>query len=143
MKKIILSVITAAMSCTITFSQGWQWQNPLPTGNKLNCVRFVDDNLGFAVGDCGTILKTTDGGETWTLKTVESKYMLRSVFFTDANTGYIVGGDETWAAYTTGIILKTVNSGESWIIQNILEGIILSSVYFTDENTGMQLATII
>jgi photosystem II stability/assembly factor-like uncharacterized protein len=136
MKKIILTVIAAAISCTITFSQGWQWQNPLPTGNKLNCVRFVDDNIGFAVGDCGTILKTTDGGETWTLKTVESKYMLKSVFFTDTNTGYIVGGENYDWMSSEGIILKTVNNGESWIVQNIFENIILSSIYFTDDNTG-------
>lgn len=125
------------MGCTITFSQDWQWLNPLPTGNKLNCVRFIDDNTGFAVGDCGTILKTTDGGETWTLKAVESSFMLRSVFFTDANTGYIVGGQFTYDFPDyDGIILKTSDAGENWIIQPLIENTFLHGVYFTDNNTG-------
>ena len=45
---------------------GWSWQNPLPQGNWLHGVDFVDVNTGTAVGDGGTILRTTDGGDTWT-----------------------------------------------------------------------------
>ena len=42
--------------------QNWQWVNPLPQGNDLNDVIFVDINEGWTVGDVGTILHTTDGG---------------------------------------------------------------------------------
>lgn len=41
---------------------GWFWRNPIPTGNTLFGVSFVDANTGTAVGDSGTILRTTDGG---------------------------------------------------------------------------------
>src|SRR6266849_268151 len=47
---------------------GWFWQNPLPQGNPLMAVSFVDANTGTAVGEYGTILRTTDGGATWTLQ---------------------------------------------------------------------------
>jgi hypothetical protein len=41
----------------------WVWQNPLPQGNHLFAVSFVDANNGTAVGWSGTIVRTTDGGQ--------------------------------------------------------------------------------
>jgi photosystem II stability/assembly factor-like uncharacterized protein len=43
----------------------WFWQNPKPTGNTLRSVCFIDSTTGYAVGDLGTLLKTTDGGLNW------------------------------------------------------------------------------
>ena len=39
---------------------GWFWQNPLPVGILLRAVSFTDANTGTAVGDAGTILRTTE-----------------------------------------------------------------------------------
>lgn len=46
---------------------GQRWEG-LPTGQQvpLNAIQFIDDQYGWAVGDLGTILGTTDGGKTWT-----------------------------------------------------------------------------
>ena len=44
---------------------GWFWQNPLPQGNSLFGVSFTDANTGTAVGQSGTILRTTNRGATW------------------------------------------------------------------------------
>ncbi|MFQ5512269.1 MAG: hypothetical protein ACE5EO_10505 [Candidatus Krumholzibacteriia bacterium] len=41
---------------------GWFWQNPRPQGNNLLAVSFTDANTGTAVGELGTIVRTTDGG---------------------------------------------------------------------------------
>ena len=45
---------------------GHSWQ-PLATGQNapLRAITFVDDEHGFAAGDLGTILATSDGGRTW------------------------------------------------------------------------------
>jgi photosystem II stability/assembly factor-like uncharacterized protein len=45
-------------------SSGWQWGNPLPQGNTIRSMSFAG-LTGFAAGDFGTLLKTTDGGSTW------------------------------------------------------------------------------
>src|SRR4051794_31152828 len=45
-------------------SSGWQWGNPLPQGNTIRSMSFAG-TTGFAAGDFGTLLKTTDGGVTW------------------------------------------------------------------------------
>ena len=45
----------------------------------------------MAVGDLGTILKTTDAGTTWTSLTSGTAQDLKSVFLFDANNGIVVG----------------------------------------------------
>jgi hypothetical protein len=57
------------------------------------------------------ILKTTNGGTTWTILTSGTTNNLYSVFFTDANTGYLVGEG--------GTILKTSNGGVVSIEESI------------------------
>ncbi len=46
------------------FGDHWEMQ---PTGSKLpiHALQFVDDKTGWAVGELGTVLATTDGGQTW------------------------------------------------------------------------------
>ena len=46
----------------------WYFQNPSPTLNNLNSIKFVNSEVGWAVGEFGTILKTANGGTTWTLQ---------------------------------------------------------------------------
>ena len=72
----------------------WKWQNPLPQGNGLNSLYFTDTNTGYTVGDAGTILKTSDGGQTWITYSSGSDYSLKSVFFPNASTGYAAGYDQ-------------------------------------------------
>jgi photosystem II stability/assembly factor-like uncharacterized protein len=45
-------------------SSGWQWGNPLPQGNTLRAMSFAG-STGYAAGEFGTLLRTTDGGSTW------------------------------------------------------------------------------
>ena len=52
----------------VVFGQGWEWQNPLPQGNTLRDVQLFSANTAIAVGDAGTVMKTTDGGESWLYK---------------------------------------------------------------------------
>ena len=44
---------------------GWKWGNPLPQGNTIRVLDF-NGGTGYAAGDFGTLLKTTDAGATWT-----------------------------------------------------------------------------
>jgi len=46
----------------------WKVQNPLPTESNLLAVEPVTEKKVFAGGLGGTILKTTNAGETWVVK---------------------------------------------------------------------------
>lgn len=106
----------------------WHWQNPLPQGNHLYEVSFSDVNTGTAVGLLGTILRTTDGGDTWTMQAGDTDETLRGVFFTDTDTGTIVGHN--------GLIMQTTDGGDNWLDRASGTTEILRDVYFTDADTG-------
>ena len=46
-------------------TSGWNWGSPTPTAAPLLDVSF-SGTTGFAVGQSGTMMKSTDGGQTWT-----------------------------------------------------------------------------
>jgi photosystem II stability/assembly factor-like uncharacterized protein len=70
-------------------SSGWQWGNPLPQGNTLHAMSFAGAS-GYAAGDFGTLLHTTDGGTTWT--------GLLSGTFTDLTEVQAIDADSVFAA---------------------------------------------
>lgn len=98
MKKIIIIIILFTLVNNFNFAQ-WFWQNPLPQGNPLNDIAVIDNNIAYAVGYWGTIIKTTDGGFTWNEKSLLIHNKLNSVYFLNENIG--------WAVGDTGSIIKT------------------------------------
>jgi photosystem II stability/assembly factor-like uncharacterized protein len=108
--------------------EGWFWQNPLPQGNGLSSVSFVNELTGWTVGEYGTILRTTDGGINWTLQSSGTIETLTGVSFTDSDYGTAVGGP--------GTILRTTDGGTTWTEQ--LSGTTewLEGVSFTDSVNG-------
>jgi photosystem II stability/assembly factor-like uncharacterized protein len=92
---------------------GWFWQNPNPQGNTLRDIFAFDQNTAIAVGETGTIMKTTDGGKRWDVQHyvcgTESSEGISSVYFTDVNNGWVVG---QW-----GTILNTTDGGTNWVAQ--------------------------
>ncbi len=53
---------TASRGADLDFS----WALPTPQGNSLDGLEFESDSIGLAVGTKGAIVRTTDGGLTWT-----------------------------------------------------------------------------
>src|SRR5919204_1917934 len=61
----VLAMLPALAPASVQVgSSGWQWGNPLPQGNTLHAMSFAGAS-GYAAGDFGTLLHTTDGGSTW------------------------------------------------------------------------------
>jgi photosystem II stability/assembly factor-like uncharacterized protein len=117
---------------SLSFSQ-WKWQNPLPQGNGIASFFFTSSKTGYAVGGYGALLKTTDGGANWTVYPPNGSVDYYSVFFTDANTGYIAGSNHYY-----GLILKTTDAGATWdtCYQGSQNDSYLKSIYFPTSNVG-------
>lgn len=109
------------------FSQ-WINQNPVPSGNDLYSVFFIDDDNGWIVGSDGFIKKTTNAGIDWTEQNSNKDQILKSVFFIDQNIGWICG--------ESGLILKTTNGGQDW--NNQISGTAehLTKIHFFNADTG-------
>jgi len=74
---------------------------------NLNAIN-MGSNYGYAVGDNGQFLITTDDGKNWTTKTIPgfSSSIFSSVKFKDNSNG--------WISTLDGVVLQTTNSGLTW-----------------------------
>jgi photosystem II stability/assembly factor-like uncharacterized protein len=115
--------ITNGSSASPSF--GFQTSCPCPT---LNGIHMLNSITGWAVGNGGLILKTTDGGSTWPAQTSGTTTNLRSVHFVDANTGWAVGNG--------GLILASTDGGATWTPETSGVTADLRRVFFVNANTG-------
>ena len=117
-----------------TIDGGESWSIVQSGDTTLFSVNFVNQNLGWAVGQDGKVLKTVNSGGSWSAQTVldtlEFIPNLYSVYFIDQSTGWIGGSDRT--------ILKTSDGGSSWMVlrTTFAHSTIYRSIFFIDENTG-------
>src|SRR5512137_667814 len=94
MKKLYMFCFVVCL-CQTAGAQDWKWMNPLPPGYQLSSVYFTDANTGYAVGERGTIIKTTDGCATMTSQQSGTSVLLYAVCFEDPNHGCAVGEEGT------------------------------------------------
>lgn len=76
------------------------------TNDFLMGVHFPSASVGFVVGIGGTILKTTDLGETWNTVYSNTNISFKSVYFINESVGFAVGNN----------MLKTIDGGNSWLL---------------------------
>jgi len=103
------------LDCTQGDAAGWCWQHVLATGQQINSVFFVDASHAWAVGDNLTILKSSDGGASWTRVALDPQFnpdSLTNVRFYDAQHGM--------ALTSTGKALQTSDGGATWAFNGLI-----------------------
>ena len=90
-------------------------------------VDMFDTDLGWAVGDRGTLLKTVDGGVTWNSVQTPISIKFTRVKFFDQSLGYAVG--------EKGYVIKTTNGGDSWFLLDSVVNDNLKDLFIIDPNT--------
>jgi photosystem II stability/assembly factor-like uncharacterized protein len=90
----------------VYFQPGWYAQPSGTTNSLWGVFALPDGREGWAVGDAGTIVHTTDAGVSWGTQVSTTSFSLRSVWFTSAQVGYAAGYG--------GTVMKTQNGGTSW-----------------------------
>ncbi len=81
---------SAAPELLSTPHPGWLWSDPAPQGNALEAVEFAGET-GFASGEDGTVLRSSDGGRTWSSLATGTEEKLSQLQVLDANTLYTSG----------------------------------------------------
>ncbi len=72
-------------------NSGWAWGNPTPQGRTLNAIAFAG-GTGFAVGEGGSALSTTNAGQSWTGLVTGTVANLERVQALSASTVVLGGG---------------------------------------------------
>jgi photosystem II stability/assembly factor-like uncharacterized protein len=109
-------------------------------------ISIVSPNVVFVCGDTpstgpvdervGVIIKTTDGGQSWSEKPVQIPGMqiaaVNSIHFVSPDTGWAVGADSA----QDGIVLKTTDGGSSWSATRLTQKQVPTTVCFADADNG-------
>jgi len=99
------AIIISVMITSLTFAQNWQLQNSNHS-NQLKGMQMISPTEGWACGDAGAMLHTTNAGTTWSLLTLTGAD-LHQIVFKDASNGIVVGDN--------GTVFVTTNGGGNWI----------------------------
>ncbi len=114
MKKLIytLAIFIIANSSLIIDNCQSQWSEQVSgITTSLNSVSAVDASVVWACGDAGKVLRTTNGGTTWTSVTSPNAALtLYNICGIDANTALVTGSS------TSAYVYKTVNGGTNWTL---------------------------
>ncbi len=133
------SIIIFLITCFFTFkiSAQFDW-NQLNTSSaaisstNFYDVQFLDPYTGYICGSYGSVIKTTDGGISWTNMDlpVSAATYVNNLFFLTKDVG--------WVSCSGGKIFKTENGGNTWIDQSPVSSIMdfIISIHFLNENIG-------
>jgi len=129
MKLTLKLFLAGLIICVISGNliAGWITQTS-GTTTSLNSLCFINSNTGWAAGDNGTVLKTTNGGINWVLKPCGTNTALRSISFLNSNTGWICGDN--------GTAKKTTDGGETWSTQSVATPNMLSDIFIIDQDNA-------
>lgn len=103
MKKIIAFVLIVACFFSYSAKAG---ERVLSYFDDFYDVAIIDDHLIWIVGSSGTILHSSDRGESWVVQKGGADNSLLSIWAIDANRLWIVG--------TYGTVLHTEDGGRRW-----------------------------
>lgn len=133
MKKILI-LFVVLLNQNIFSQDGWQWVNPKPAYESINSIQIISENLTYAVGDGGLIMKSIDRGQNWIVMERDSTINYSKIQFLNLNTGYLLGRVERGDNYD--FIKKTEDGGLNWRILDIDVNKWYLDIYFVNENIG-------
>jgi photosystem II stability/assembly factor-like uncharacterized protein len=100
----LLTFILILYSGSLYSQDGWFWQNPLPQGNQLISVSYVNSSLVYVSGYSGTLMKSTNGGLSFTIVPTGLRDGIGVIFINEL-TGF---------SGASGGLLKTTDGGYTW-----------------------------
>jgi len=90
------------------FGVNWTEVNTNMTTTALFSIQFLNSQIGYIGGGNGNIIKTIDGGTTWTLQPNNVSDEIHAVSFSDPDTGWVVSYYK---------IAHTTDGGQTWTVQ--------------------------
>ena len=100
-----LIIFSLSIAINIFSQTGWTKLNS-GTNEILRSLYFNNTNTGYAAGENGKIIKTTNSGVNWISLNAGAAGILWSVSFIDNNTGFIAGYEGSY---------RTTNGGANWL----------------------------
>ena len=83
---------------------GKTWgKNVCQSKENLISIHFASPSVAYIIGTLGTLLQSSDNGNTWNALNVGKPYLFSGISFLNANKGYLL--------IDGNLILKTITGG--------------------------------
>lgn len=134
MKKLIL-ILCVALGLKTAVAQTWT-MIPVPSNKKLQTIDFPSNQVGYIGGADSTLLKSTDGGQSWQVINPSGINWflggsdIQKIRFVTEQIGFMTVGPY-------GGTYKTTDGGNTWTALSLSNGLCFNNgLYFFDENNG-------
>ena len=113
-----------------THDGGNQWTETSASGfsRKLQAVAWGSNQVVWAAGRDGAVLKSADSGVSWSLQNTGIQERLYSVA--------AIGSDSVWAVGDDGMIIHSSDGGATWVTQASGINGQLNSIHFVSSSLG-------
>ncbi len=95
---------------------------------RLVRIFFLNESLGWAVGDSGLILSTMNGGLSWNRDSSQTYSGLNDIMFFDSQVGLCVGDN--------GLIMKSTDGGKNWNVVQSTPGSIFFKLFLQGDSVA-------
>jgi len=132
----LLIIFSIYLSQINLYSQGTWESVESPTNQFLRSVHFVDSLYGWAAGDSGTIIHTTNGGTDWLLQDSKTDHKIVDIYFLNRNLGWASSWNTTNLPFGT-VLLITTDGGQSWTGEPYQDdNLFMTTILFLDSLNG-------
>ena len=133
---VILFFIIVLNSEFPSFAQIQPWKIlQSPVNVTLKNLTFVDSLTGWAAGEAGIIIRTTDSGDSWDIQNSSVQTFVMDIFFVDKNIGWALTLKDEFPF--NSVILKTTNGGDDWSAENFPDSSkYIRTIFFFDSLNG-------
>lgn len=111
---LLINISIAFLFSSVSYPQNnWELQDS-NTGSWLTCVNIVNPDIAWAAGDSGIVIRTTNGGYTWTRVGQGTNGITERINVIDAidsSTAFIV---TPYFSSTITSIYRTSDGGRTW-----------------------------
>lgn len=131
---IIFFVALSHISSISAQVQPWK-KLQSPVNVTLRYLHFVDNLTGWAAGEAGTIIRTTDGGDSWEFQNSTVQTFIMDIFFVDKDFGWALTLRDEFPF--NSILLKTSNGGDDWHANTFPDTTrLIRTIFFFDSLNG-------
>jgi hypothetical protein len=128
----ITDISNAAFSILASTPAETSWTvQTSPTTQTLYAVKTISQNVAWAGGGAGVVIRTTNAGVNWATTAATSADPIYCISALDANTAMAGSYSSAWAK-----IWKTTNGGTSWQVVDSVAGSFPNAVHMFDANTA-------
>ena len=125
----VVGNLTGGIKSSINYGSSFSESNPQAGTSTFRRIKFVNSLQGWVGGDDGKILKTSDGGNEWTLLTTSPYYSIGNDMAAISATKAIIATNE-------GTLITTTNGGTSFTATTLDNGNSLNAIHFPTASIG-------